>query len=387
MEETRFLFLRKSEAAMISKIARDISNELNLTASKDFDNLVGIEAHISKMDSLLSIEPYETRMVGIWGPAGIGKTTIARALYNRISRNFKRGLFMENVKGRYKRNGFDSYFSKLGLQEQFLSEILDHKDMSISHLGTAEERLKFQKVLVVLDDVDKLEQLKALANQPHWFGKGSRIIVTTEDKNLLEAHGITLIYEVEFPSRNEALQIFSQSAFTQNVPPKGYEELALEVTELTSHLPLGLCVLGSALRGKIVREWKHELPRLKTSLSGDIEQVLRVGYNSLDDKDKALFLHIACSSESKRVNADMQFFANSGLMILVKRALISILSDKSITMHHLLRQMGREIIRRQSIQSPGKCQFVMSAHENYDVLAVSFFILHISPQFTLAYSI
>ncbi|CAN7113012.1 unnamed protein product [Brassica rapa subsp. narinosa] len=372
----RFSLLRDNEADMISKIAKDVSNELNFTPSRDFDYLVGIEAHLAKMTSLLCLESDETRVVGIWGPLGIGKTTIARAIYNQISRSFQRSLFMDNVKRSYRSGGdSDDYTLRLRLQREFLSKILDHKDMEIHHLGTAQQRLKYQKVLVVLDNVDKLEQLQALANGPPWFGKGSRIIVTTDNKHLLEAHKIKHIYEVKFPSKDEALKIFSQSAFTQNAPPEGYLNLAVEVTELTSHLPLGLCVLGKALCGESVSIWTDQLPMIKTSLNRDIEQVLIVGYNGLDDKDKAIFLHIACLFEGKRVDCVTQFLGNSGLDIkyglgvLVERALISILSDKLIIMHRLLRQMGREIVRKRSIQLSMRCRFLMGACYMYHVVA------------------
>ncbi|KAL0719993.1 hypothetical protein Bca4012_069317 [Brassica carinata] len=371
-----FSLLRDSEADMISKIATDVSNELNFTPSRDFDHLVGIEAHLADMTSLLCLESDETRIVGIWGPLGIGKTTVARAIYNQISRNFQRNLFMDNVKRSYRSGGdSDTYTLKLRLQREFLSKILDHKDMAIHHLGTAQERLKYEKVLVVLDNVDKLEQLQALANGPPWFGKGSRIIVTTDNKHLLEAHKIEHIYEVKFPSKDEALEIFSQSAFTQNAPPEGYLNLAVEVTELTSYLPLGLCVLGKALCEKSVSRWTDQLPRIKTSLNRDIEEVLMVGYNGLHDKDKVIFLHIACLFEGKRVDCVTQFLGNSGLdieyglSVLVGRALISILSDRLIIMHRLLRQMGREIVYKHSIHLSMRCRFLMAAYYMYNVVA------------------
>lgn len=380
-----FFLFRDSEAAMMLKIATDITNMLNFTPSRDFDHLVGMEAHIAKMNSLLYMESNEVRVVGIWGPAGIGKTTIARALYGRVSGDFQFSVFMENVKGSYSRN--DSYSSKLQLQEQFLSEMLNLRNMRINHLGVVEERLNSRKVFIVLDDVDKLEQLEALANEPRWFGAGSRIIVTTEHKELFKGHGINHIYEVNFPSAIEALRIFSQSAFKQDSPPEGFMELAVEVANITNHLPLGLCVLGSSLRGKSKSEWTSELPILKASLHGDIEKILRVGYDSLGngDKYKTIFLHIACLFDGEGEDRVIQLLENSildikyGLGVLVERALIKISSNKRITMHHLLRQMGREIVRRQSAHDPGKRQFLTDAHEIYDVLAdntVSLYIYH-----------
>lgn len=361
--------VRDSEPAMMLKIATDITNMLNFTPSRDFDHLVGMEPHIAKMTSLLCMESNEVRVVGIWGPAGIGKTTIARAVYDRVSSDFQLSVFMENVKG--------NYSSKLQLQESFLSEILNLKDMRINHLGVAKERLNSWRVFIVLDDVDKLEQLEALANELRWFGAGSRIIVTAENKDLFKRHYINHIYVVNFPSGNEALQIFSRSAFKQDSPPDGFMELAVEVTNVTNHLPLGLCVIGSSLRGKSKIEWAYELSRLKDSLHDDLNKILRVGYDSLGDGDKCktIFLHIACLFDGEGEDRMIQLLQSSvadikfGLGVLVERALIYISSDKRIMMHHLIRQMGREIVRRQSADDPGKRQFLVDAQEIYDVLA------------------
>ena len=66
---------------MIEEMANDILVKLNLTPSKGFEDFIGIEDHIADMSSLLRLESEEAKMVGIWGSSGIGKTTIARALY------------------------------------------------------------------------------------------------------------------------------------------------------------------------------------------------------------------------------------------------------------------------------------------------------------------
>jgi hypothetical protein len=41
---------------MVETIARDVSNKLNTTISKDFEDMVGIEAHLQKMQSLLHLD-------------------------------------------------------------------------------------------------------------------------------------------------------------------------------------------------------------------------------------------------------------------------------------------------------------------------------------------
>lgn len=375
-ERLFFIFHRRNnEADMIEKLALDISSALNVTPSRDFDDLVGIDSHIENLKPLLSVESSEVRMVGVWGPAGIGKTTIARALYTRLSPTFRHSAFMENIKETYRRINLDDYGSKLHMQEECLSKLINHKDIKIPHLGVVRERLKDKRVLVVLDDVDKLEQLIALAKEPRWFGPGSRIVVTTQDRQLLKAHGIDLVYKVELPSRTEALEIFCQSAFGQKHPPcVGIRELALQVTHLAGYLPLGLTVLGSYLRGFSKEEWEYAMPRLYTSLDGKIEKTLRFSYDALHSKDKSIFLHIACLFNGKNVEDVKTLLENSnldvdhGLKALADKSLVDTHWGR-IHMHSLLQKLGREIVCQQSVHEPGKRQFLVDAEEIRDVLA------------------
>ncbi|CAG7884214.1 unnamed protein product [Brassica rapa] len=366
--------LWNNEADMIEKLALDISSALNVTPSRDFDDLVGIEAHIKNLKPLLSLESSEVRMVGVWGPAGIGKTTIARALYTRLSPTFQHSAFMGNIKETYRRINLDDYGSKLHMQEEFLSKLINHKDVKIPHSGVVRERLKDKRVFVVLDDVDELEQLIALAKEPRWFGPGSRIVVTTQDRQLLKAHGIHLVYKVELPSPTEALEIFCQSAFGQNHPCVGIRELALRVTHLAGYLPLSLTVLGSYLRGFSKEEWEYAMPRLTTSLDGKIEKTLRFSYDALHSKDKSIFLHIACLFNGKNVEDVKMLLENSnldvdhGLKALADKSLIDT-HWGCIHMHSLLQKMGREIVCQQSVHEPGKRQFLVDAEEIRDVLA------------------
>ncbi|CAN6879471.1 unnamed protein product [Brassica oleracea] len=367
--------LWNNEADMIEKLALDISSALNVTPSRDFDDLVGIDSHIENLKPLLSVESSEVRMVGVWGPAGIGKTTIARALYTRLSPTFRHSAFMENIKETYRRINLDDYGSKLHMQEECLSKLINHKDIKIPHLGVVRERLKDKRVLVVLDDVDKLEQLIALAKEPRWFGPGSRIVVTTQDRQLLKAHGIDLVYKVELPSRTEAREIFCQSAFGQKHPPcVGIRELALQVTHLAGYLPLGLTVLGSYLRGFSKEEWEYAMPRLYTSLDGKIEKTLRFSYDALHSKDKSIFLHIACLFNGKNVEDVKTLLENSnldvdhGLKALADKSLVDTHWGR-IHMHSLLQKLGREIVCQQSVHDPGKRQFLVDAEESQDVLA------------------
>ncbi|KAF3533397.1 hypothetical protein DY000_02039158 [Brassica cretica] len=329
----------KNEAEMMEKVANDVLNKLNMAApSRDFDGLVGMENHITQISSMLSLDSNDVRMVGILGPAGIGKTTIARALYNKLSNSFTHTAFMESIRGSGEKIHSDDYAFMLHLQEQLLCQTFNHKDLKIHHLGVAEERLKYKKVLLVLDDVDDIKQLKAMARE-----------------------------------RLSAYEIFCLYAFGQKFPYDGYEDLAMEVTGLAGDLPLGLRVFGSYLRGMSKEEWIEALPRLRTSLDGDIEKVLRFSYEALCDNAKDLFLYIACLFEGESISYLEKCLAHSdlevkhGLRVLANNSLISI-TDEHLVMHNLVEQLGKEIIRQEHKDEPERRKFLVDAREICDVL-------------------
>ncbi|KFK28741.1 hypothetical protein AALP_AA7G040900 [Arabis alpina] len=363
-----------NEAKMIETIAKDVLNKLNVSPSRDFDDMVGLEAHLREMESLLDLDYEGVKMVAISGPAGIGKTTIAKALCNRLSSSFQLTCFVDILR-ESDHNGFDEHGSKLHLQEQFLSKVLNHNGTRICHLGAIKDNLCDQKVLIILDDVNHLKQLEALANETAWFGPGSRIVVTTENKELLQQHGINNTYLVELPSYvmpSNVNMLLCKYAFTQCPPNYCFNKFFQRITALCGNLPLGLRVVGLSLRGKEEDEWEDVMNRLETILDRDIEDVLRVGYDSLDENEQTLFLHIAVFFDCKYTDLVKAMFAKGnldvkrGLKILAYRSLIEISTDGIlIQMHRLLQQMAIKAIRK---QEPWKRQILMDAHEICDVL-------------------
>ncbi|XP_019100156.1 PREDICTED: probable disease resistance protein RPP1 isoform X2 [Camelina sativa] len=366
-----------NDAAMIEKIANDVSNMLNnSTPSRDFDGLVGMGAHMEELEQLLSLDLAEVRMIGIWGPPGIGKTTIARIMFDQVSSRFQLSAIMIDIRGSYPRLGLNEYSAQLQLQHDMLSKMINQKEITISHLGVAKERLKDKKVLLVLDDVDHLEQLDALAKETRWFGPGSRIIITTEDLSVLKAHKINHIYKVKFPSSDEAFQIFCMHAFGQKHPDEGFYKLARKVAYLAGELPLGLKMLGSALRGKPKQEWRMILPRLKTSLNGEIESIINFSYDALCDEYKDLFLYIACFFNTVHTHkleevlpTKFLHVTQAGLHVLAEKSLIYIDQFGFISMHTLIKQFGIETSRKQFVHNRlHKCQLLVDGRDICDVL-------------------
>ncbi|XP_056854218.1 disease resistance protein TAO1-like [Raphanus sativus] len=366
----------ETEAKMIEVFATDVSNKLNNFApSSDFNGLIGMESHITEMGPLLQLHSNEVRKIGILGPLGIGKTTIARFLFNQHSQDFQLSVFMDNIRRNYSTACSDDYSVKLDLQKKFMSQLTNETCIKVPHLGVVKDRLKDKKVLVVFDDVDQLIQLEAMAKETCWFGPGSRIIITTQNQKILKASGINHIYNVDLPSNDEALQMFCMYAFGQKDPKDDLRELAFEVRSLVGRLPLGLRVMGSYFRGMSEQDWIDTLTRLRKHLDrdGEIASILEFSYDALRDEDKSLFLHIACFFHFEKVNIvedcleKCYLDVRHGLHVLAEKSLISMDSGRT-NMSNLLIQLGRKIMREQSDREPGNYQLLNDAIDVGEVL-------------------
>ncbi|RHN79781.1 putative P-loop containing nucleoside triphosphate hydrolase [Medicago truncatula] len=118
------------------------------------------------------------------------------------------------------------------------------------------QRLHRNKILLILDDVDKLEQLEALAGGLDWFGRGSRVIITTRDKHLLTCHGIESMHSVEGLYGTEALELLTWMAFKNNKVPSSYEDVLNRAVSYASGLPLVIDVKLGEMRDIKLRETK-----------------------------------------------------------------------------------------------------------------------------------
>ena len=229
------------EFEFIQRIIKEISstkpNRMQLFVAK---YPIGIDSHVEAIELLFDMNTYEVHMLGICGLGGVGKTTITKAIYNRIIDHFEGSCFLENVREKSGTN--DCIIQQ---QERLLSKILGNRylkvDSVLEGINMIKKKLCRTRILLVLDDVDELKERENFLGECNWLSLGSRVIITTRDKHLITALGKDHpIYEVKELNQSEALELFSLHAFQTDKLEKEYSKLAEQIINYANGLPLAL---------------------------------------------------------------------------------------------------------------------------------------------------
>ncbi|CAN1766165.1 Disease resistance protein L6 [Linum perenne] len=140
------------QGAVIDQIFSKVELHLRSNYTLVNEELVGVDFHVQEVVRLLNLDSGDGKVVGIHGIGGMGKTTIAKAVYDSICTKFNRCCFLENIGEMLSKND-----GIVAIQSKVIHSILrdDVKVEDASHGNKLiRERLCKYKVLIVLDDVD-----------------------------------------------------------------------------------------------------------------------------------------------------------------------------------------------------------------------------------------
>lgn len=332
------------EPELIQLLVRRILHELSKTPMDVAPYIVGHRHCIEDLIKLLDVNPNGLQFLGLYGMGGIGKTTLAKALFNKIVANFERRSFISNVRDIVRQNGIDSLKNKL------------RNDLSLkkrSQSSDVKEIHNREKVFIVFDDVDDPSQLSELLAtcRREWFYEGSQIVITTRNRDVLVACDVKDVYEVKQLNPDDSLELFLYHA----KPTKTFLDLSRQIVSLTKGLPLAVEVFGSFLFDKRkTAEWEEALEKLKKIRPGYLQDVLRISFDGLKVEEKSIFLDMSCLFIELRMKREdvmdvlngCGFKAVTSINVLVARSLLRVTEDgESFSMHDQIRDMGRQIVQ------------------------------------------
>lgn len=239
------------ESQFIQNIIDEIWKMLDHATILNIDSMIGIRYRVRHLNQWLRDGSNDVDVAVICGMGGIGKTTVAQFAYDLNCYRFPGSSFLY-VGSTVEPN------SVLNVQRKLVSDIQRGREPeAVGISSTASDgrsKIKhvvcWNRMLIVLDDVQHPYQFNAILGKREWFYPGSKIIITTRDKNLLKAQEIIIphvVFEVEEFDERETLEFFYRRAFGEAHPLDYNKELLVQCWKGFS---FALITVGSHRRGE-----------------------------------------------------------------------------------------------------------------------------------------
>jgi len=232
-------------------------------------------------------------IISIVGVIGMGKTTLARLVYNdrKIHEQFELKAWV------YVSKSFDLVHLTRSILREFHSSEAYSEDLEILQ-RQLQQRLAGKKYLLVLDDIWKgNEECWEKLLLPFSHGSsGSKIIVTTHDKELASIMGSTRILYLNQLKESDSWSLFVHHAFVgKNIfEYPNLESISKKIVEKCGGLPLALETLGQLLQNQFSEtKWIKilETDMWRLSDGDNINPVLRLSYLNFPSNLKRCFAY------------------------------------------------------------------------------------------------
>ncbi|KAJ4878167.1 Disease resistance protein (TIR-NBS-LRR class) [Raphanus sativus] len=316
------------------------------------DKTFGNKRRLEELEEKLDRDKYKgTRIIGVVGMPGIGKTTLLKALYKTWQCRFSRHALLDKIHEKIK------HVEELEcLPNMLVAELLKSNNTNIDHVKDPYSQLQERKVLVFLDDVTKKEQIDALRGILQWIKEGnmgSRVVIATSDMSLINDL-VDDTYMVQNLNHRDSTQLFHYHAFSNgqaNPPNEDFMKLSEKFVHYARGHPLALKILGVELHKRNMDHWKAKLNILAESHSTTkIGSVFKVTYDELCSEQKDAFLDIACFRseevdyvESLLASSDPRSAEAMGPVKALTNKFLINTCDGRVGMHDLLYTYSREL--------------------------------------------
>ncbi|KAF7104889.1 hypothetical protein CFC21_105752 [Triticum aestivum] len=273
-------------------------------------SLVGIDGPRDEIVRWLADSEEKLKVVSIVGFGGLGKTTLAKQVYDKIGEQFNFKAFVP-VSQRP-----DMAALLIGLESKLKGTEICRTRKVHDIINDLREHLTDKRYFIVVDD---------LWDRPTWDiiscafpdnGNGSRIIVTTrvEDVARLACRNHQeCVYKIKPLNVQDSKRLFfSRVVAPEDVNPSQYEEGSTEILKRCGGLPLAIITIAGILAsrpGILRRDWETIRSYLGVQSATDLtmegmRRILNLSYMHLPAHLRVCSLHLGMHPEDHEIMRD-----------------------------------------------------------------------------------
>ncbi|XP_076911482.1 putative disease resistance protein At1g50180 [Bidens hawaiensis] len=331
---------------------------------------------VNKLMMLLISNRKVLQIISVFGDVGIGKAAHVKAVYGKLKDKFQCSALVVMDPNWSVSHLMMAILQKVGLkvEEELKDDVLR---------GKLHGFLKTKKYLIVISDINRRELLEDLRRALPDAYSGSRVVITTSNKEAASFADASNRYHLNYLEKEEGLNFFiSKTRGRERIPfasDQDMEYLKNIIVESCHGTLVGIALLAGLLstKGEIYEEWSKVFKQLEVATKSPSFDVLIFCYNDVPMHLKPCLLYLTLFRKESEIPVRRLYrlWLAEGFVKPSRRTIPEDIVEEYL--EELVKRNMVEITKWRSDESIKKCRLIGALHDILLPVALEIGLFHL----------